>query len=840
MVVWAPTWFGSAAAGGFAITNCVMLDGSADYLSFTPGSAGNRDAWTLSVWFKLSEVPAGTGQTILSAGATNDEDYLRLDGDGKLQYRVITSSSTVVNKISSAIYRDPTAWGHAVVRYDNSGSTCRLWFNGSEITAFATNTNPSSDSSNLNNNVAINIGRRVAGTDQYADLYVSNIVFADGTMTDADSFGEIDSDTGIWIPKDYSGSYGTNGFKLEFKQTGTSQNSSGIGADTSGEDNHFAVTSLAAANITTDSPTNTAADNEGNYCTLNPLDSGGGTFSNGNLNWTGSASKSVRGTIVLPAGVKARWEVKTKGTGGSHYVGVIKSSDDADAYTFDANEIRYNTDAWGISVDTTGTNGARPQHNNSLETSLFDWAEDDVLGVYWDGENGTLKFNRNGGSLGTAYSSLATTASWIPILSDGVTDGYETNFGSTAFTHSTVDSNYEEGIATQNLPEPTITDPSAHFQIKTWTGNGSDARALTFDGNSDLQPDLIWIKNRDDSADHVLFDSVRGFSTSTTGTQISSNLNADQPSTTGGHVQSVQSDGFTLKDGTAGNADHNVNNSSDDYVAWGWKAGGEPSADNTESAGSSQTAGSVKIDGANGSSANGSIAVTRASANTTAGFSIITYTGTGSNGTVPHFLGVAPEFICVKKRGNGDDSTDRHWGVYHVSQGNTKYALLSDSNAFGTSSGYWNDTTPGTSTFAVGTDDSVNGNNAPYVAYCWTSVEGFSKIGSYTGNNNDDGPFIYLGFKPAFFMAKMSSASGSWFLWDNARATDNPVEHVLFPNESAAENNRATSHTYYQGVDFLANGVKFRNDHPDCNGNGTTNIYAAFAETPFAFNNRAR
>jgi hypothetical protein len=310
---------------------------------------------------------------------------------------------------------------------------------------------------------------------------------------------------------------------------------------------------------------------------------------------------------------------------------------------------------------------------------------------------------------------------------------------------------------------------------------------------------------------------------------IHSDANSDETTASPNNlVTAFGSDGFTLGDIS------NANANTETFVAWCWKAGtgGAPSADNTESAGSSQTAGSVKIDGANGSSANGSIAVTRASANTTAGFSIITYTGTGSNGTVPHFLGVAPEFICVKKRGDGDDSTNRHWGVYHVSQGNTKYALLSDTNAFGTSSGYWNDTTPGTSTFAVGTDDSVNGNNAPCVAYCWASVDGFSRFGSYTGNNDSDGSFVYLGFKPAWLMIKRIEAGYAWHIQNAAMAPYNPAGGGLNANDAGTE-----STTGY--VDFTSNGFKLQTTNGGYNGSATY-IYAAFAESPFALNNRAR
>ena len=190
-------------------------------------------------------------------------------------------------------------------------------------------------------------------------------------------------------------------------------------------------------------------------------------------------------------------------------------------------------------------------------------------------------------------------------------------------------------------------------------------------------------------------------------------------------------------------------------------------------------------------------------------------------------MGVIPEFICVKKLGYGDDSTNRHWAVYHVSEGNTKYGLLSDTNAFGTSSGYWNDGSPafGSSTFTVGTDDSVNGNNAPYVAYCWASVDGYSKFGSYTGNALADGPYIYLGFKPAWILRR-KVAAGSWTMTDFRRSPINPADEVLYANNTNTEYDGADT------IDICSNGFKIRS--ADTGANPTSEvIYAAFAENPF-------
>ena len=339
----------------------------------------------------------------------------------------------------------------------------------------------------------------------------------------------------------------------------------------------------------------------------------------------------------------------------------------------------------------------------------------------------------------------------------------------------------------------TIDDPSEFFQTKLYTGTGSSL-ALTNDGNSDLQPDWVWAKRRDGTYSHALFDSSRG----STKRLVSNLSNAED--TNAQYITSFDSDGFTS--GT----DANLNQSSLTYVAWQWKANGGTTTTNDASATSVGTIDSV------------------IQANTTAGFSIVTYTGTGSNGTIAHGLGATPQMYWVKRR-----SADEHWQVYSEKIGNTKYFQITTDGEI-TGSNRWNNTSPTSSVFSVGDHASVNGSSDTYVAYCFTDIKGYSKFGSYTGNGNADGAFVYTGFKPAWLLVKRFDANGnSWYLFDSARNEVNVVDNILRPNIANAELTDDTG----TNLDFVSNGFKTRTTSADTNNNGGTYIYMAFAEHPF-------
>jgi len=333
----------------------------------------------------------------------------------------------------------------------------------------------------------------------------------------------------------------------------------------------------------------------------------------------------------------------------------------------------------------------------------------------------------------------------------------------------------------------TIKKPSDYFNTKLYTGTGS-SNAITGVG---FQPDWIWFKCRSEAQSHFLFDAVRGSNK----TIQSHTTNAEATSTA--LLTSFDSDGFTV------NTDDGVNGSSKTYAAWNWLA------DNTS--GSSNTDGSI---------------TSTVSANTTSGFSIVSYTGTGANATVGHGLGSAPKMVITKSR----DTTGLDWRTYHASLGATKFVVLNLTDASTTASNFMNDTEPTSSVFSLGSGTTPNKSGDNYIAYCFSEVKGFSKFGSYTGNNSNDGTFVYTGFKPAFVLIKRYDAAASWFMFDSKRDPSNGVTQSLIPNLSNAEGTNTTP-----PLDFLSNGFKLRYAHP--NFNTGSYIYMAFAEAPLVGSN---
>ena len=344
-----------------------------------------------------------------------------------------------------------------------------------------------------------------------------------------------------------------------------------------------------------------------------------------------------------------------------------------------------------------------------------------------------------------------------------------------------------------------LDNPELHQQTKIYTGTGS-SNAFTLDGDEDMQPDFIWIKARagtQGAQSHNLFDSVRG-----EGKYVFSDSN-DAESTDTNRLTSFDSDGFTVGSNNAANA------SSTTYVAWNWKMGTAFSND-----ASSTGIGSIDSSG---------------SINTTAGQSIISWTGSGSGATIAHGLGAQPQIVLVKNR---DDTAS--WNVYTVVGGGGKGLFLNENNGYDSDSSYFNNGTASTTTFPVGTANTANGSSDDMIAYCFGNVKGYSKIGAYTGNANADGTFVYTGFKPAFVMIKNTAASEHWRIYDNKRDTFNHMYHVLFPNENSAE---STVNNASEEIDFLSNGVKIRSSAAQLNGSGQILLYMAFAESPLVNSN---
>ena len=337
-----------------------------------------------------------------------------------------------------------------------------------------------------------------------------------------------------------------------------------------------------------------------------------------------------------------------------------------------------------------------------------------------------------------------------------------------------------------------IDKPNLHFNTKLYTGNGSTQHSITGVG---FQPDLVWIKGRGSTYNHFWFDAVRGV-----GKQIYSNATTAE-ATNLNNLYSFDSDGFSLAQ--SGNDDV-TNQNGIGFASWNWKANG---------AGSSNTDGSI---------------TSTVSANTTSGFSICKWAGSGANATIGHGLGVAPKMIITKSTGTSA------WGVYHESLGNTKVLFLDTTAAESANVAYWNNTSPTSSVFSVGTDSAVNHSGNDMIAYCFAEKKGFSKFGSYTGNGNANGTFVYTGFKPAFVLLKsMNNGGWHWRQMDTVRDDNmnDGTNDILFANTTAAEV------TNELDIDYLSNGFKLRDARTGVNGSGWTIMYMAFAKNPIVGSN---
>jgi hypothetical protein len=769
-------WMYSSGFYPTVIDQSLMFDGSS-YLSRTPSVAGDRKTWTWSGWVKRGALGANEA-TLFSSRVASTYTQFSFRNSGSptplqffLQSR--TGASEEISLITTQVFRDPSAWCHIVVAVDTTQATstnrAKIYSNGSQITSFSTSTYPSQNLDTMVNfTQAHAIGNDASGGSLF-DGYMADTYFVDGTALDPTSFGEFKS--GVWIPKAYTGSYGTNGFHLEYNDNAN---------DSSGTGNNWTATNIVAGDYMLDSPTN-------NFATLNPLlpaSSSAATLSNGNL--TASVSPSLANAVSsmgMSSG-KFYWEFTwTYGTGGGLFVGI------------DSNLAFSGQQAAGSLSTGYGyynANGTKENAGSAAYGSIWYSSGTYVIGVAFDATNGTLAYYLNNVSQGTAFTGIPAGtyyASMCYTSGSGSTTCHF-NFGQSGFTY-TPPTDFL-ALSTANLPEPSISplygaSPQDHFNTVLYTGTGV-SNAVTGVG---FQPDLVWIKSRTSIEAGNVFDVVRGstkrLQTSETAAEWDNSSN----------ITSFDTDGFTLSTADA------INASGQSFVGWQWKAGGT-AVSNTEGTITSQV-----------------------SANTTAGFSIVSYTGTGAAATVGHGLGVAPEMMIIKVR-----STTNHWVVYHQSLGNTKAIYLSLTGAADTNASFWNNTSPTSSVFTINTDTISNANTATYIAYCFNSVEGYSKFGSYTGNGSADGPFVYTGFRPAWVMVKGSSLISEWYVWDAIRNTYNVTNLTLNPNQSVAE---------YSGgsllLDLTANGFKLRDAVGSWNLSGNTYIYMAFASNPFKYAN---
>ena len=783
----------SASTGDYQISRSLRFN-SADsaYLNRTPASAGNRRTWTFSTWVKRSQLSSGNAMlATVNGSALNYFAFGTSTGDF-LAYAYFDGASDVfgVNTSGTSVFRDVSAWYHIVLSVDTTQATAanrvKIYVNNVEQTLGGTYPTQNYDTP-INNSIPNLIG---GGTGSYtaylADQYMTEVNFIDGQALTPSSFGETDTQTGVWKPKAYSGSYGTNGFYLNFSDN-SNTTAATLGKDYSPNGNNwtpnnFSVTAGAGNDSLVDSPTSYGVDTgvggevRGNYATLNPLNTAytDKTFSDGNLNVTGSTTNQVGGHSTMQLPTTGQWYaecVMTAYGSGSPFIGV-----NGGTTTLGAGGASYRTDG------TKELNGTGSSYGAT-------WTTNDVIGIAVDTGSGSITFYKNGTSQGVAYTTLNTNFTnglFFSCQGAAGTTTFVYNFGQRPFVHA-APSGFK-ALCTQNLPTPTIgattaTQAGKFFNAVTYTGTGSSL-GVTGVG---FQPDWVWVKSRSGATDHGLYDAVRGVQK-----QLESNTASDETTETTG-ITAFGSDGFTT------GALAQLNTSSATYVAWNWKANG---------AGSSNTAGSI---------------TSTVSASTTSGFSVLTYSGTGAAATVGHGLSAVPQMIIVKCR-----TTAFNWRVYHVSVGNVNSLLLNSDGASSALSS-WNSTTPTSTVFTVGTDVGTNQSGSTFVAYCFAAIAGYSAFGTYTGNGSTDGPFVFTGFRPAYVMVKRTDAVNVWLILDATRNPSNVVTLNLNANTSVAEN------TYSGWCDFTSNGFKVRGTDTAINATSGTYIYMAFASNPFKY-----
>ena len=768
-------------SGGYTIARSVRLRSSASaYLNRTFSTPTSSTIWTWSAWVKRGGL---TGTYRLFGASTTT--YLTFNSSDQLNLTLGGTSAAT----STAVYRDPSSWYHIV--YQQNGSAQTIYVNNVSV---ATGTTAAAI---FNTAIAHQLG--AANTTNYFDGYMAEVNFVDGQALTPSSFGATNSN-GVWQPIAYTGTYGTNGFYLKFADNSTA---AALGTDSSGNSNTWTVNNI---NVTaysgtpadntsydsmTDVPTLTSAT-AANYAVLNAAAPAPGSTSitNGNLSWAQTAATLNRAAIATFGMSSGKWYWECAvgssiGTNNSLYLGIAQGTFALTTYCGGT------ADSWGY---TSGSGNKITNGSGTAYGATF--TSNDVIGFAFDADAGTITAYKNGTTQGTMFTGL-TSGPYFAVVSQSIGGGGTTglirsmNFGQRPFT-STPPTGFV-ALNAYNLSTPTIPNGATQTAATLYTGtNATLAIANTVNGTN-FQPDFVWIKSRSNITNHALFDSVRGVRN-----VLSSNTtDAAVLDTAGTSLTSFDSTGFSL--GTT-SATAGTNVSGQTYVAWQWKANGT---------GVSNTSGSI---------------TSTVSANTTAGFAVVTYTGTGANATVGHGLSTAPVMVIVKCRSNA-----ANWTVGSSYLTSWAYFLqLSSTVAQTLAAAEFNSTAPTSSVFSVGTDTDTNGSARTYVAYVFAAVAGYSAFGSYTGNGSADGPFVFLGFRPRWVMTKRTDTTSNWYIQDTSRSSYNVQKATLFAESSAAE-------AADGGLDFLSNGFKLRNTDSSENASGGTYIYMAFAENPFKY-----
>ena len=791
--------------------------GSQTTLTRTNSSSGNRKTWTLSFWTKRL-FDSGNYQSYLMGKTDVTEGFnLRINDPTDQKFYLATVSGSGLT--SDAVFRDFSAWMHVVIVYNSTDSTStdrvRLYVNGERQT-FGSGSYPSLNlDGEFNNSGDFGIGYHNGNT--ALDAYLSEYHFIDGQALDSSYFGYTDPLTNTWRPKKYTGTFtGTNTFYLPM------DGNSPIGQDKSGNGNNWTAVNFSGTSIDPDvlkdSPSGavsggraqtgitTTSSAPANYCTLNPIDAFVST-KDGNLETaTSSGWQSIRATLGMKSG-KFYWE-----TQNNQDAAAILGIADTQATGFVDGAIFGSTGHGGGDANPAWTWAGANYYFNATTagTGLSNHVSSDVVQYAFDADSGNLWFGRNGTWYNSSWATTGDPANGVNPTVSGIdtTKTYvacgsfyngsaKFNFGQKPFKYAPPQG-YLPLNSASGTPETVVPRPNQYMNTVTYTGTGSD---LTLDVG--FKPDLSYFSTRSATGYiKYIFDSVRG---ATKYLATSHTQGDDAEGTSSSTLKSFNANGVTI-----GNNAQMNENSSNTWVSWHWKAGGNKNTFNVDDVGYASAA-AAGLDGGNKTP-------TGASVGTKQGFSIVKFTNdTTSPITLSHGLTQAPTFVILKAL-----TGSVGWTVGHTSIGFTKRLKLNGTDAESASANFFNDTAPTSSLITLGANNVSN----DFIMYSWHDVPGLQKFGSYSSNNSTDGPFIELGFRPALILIKESGASGqSWNICDTSRNSSNPANKVIALNSNAAEYS-------YTTFDILSNGFKIRTNDNGWNGSSSTFIYAAWAEAP--------
>jgi hypothetical protein len=843
--------------------SCIFNSADNANLSRTPSGAGNRKTFTISFWIKRAKLNTTNGQQILTSHTdTSNRFQMFFDasvGGGAVGNKLTCfdiSGGTVINLFeTNRTFEDTSKFYHILLAFDTTQSTAsdrmKLYIDGDQVTSFNVVNYPAQDYQlRWNINATHYIGRYGASTAYPLDAYLAEFNNVDGQALLPASFGETDTSTGRWVPS-------------TVKPYPTTTTTFTVTVSNPGSGNKYYIDSSQQATVTLiegatyrfDQSDSSNSGHPLRFSTTSDGTHGGGTEFTSGVTTVGTPGSSGAYTeITVPTGTATLYYYC------SVHSGMGGTANTQDQYGVNGFRLKFQDssslgdDTSGNTNDFTATNLASTDQTTDSPSQNFATLKNNTVA---DGNlsEGNLRFvgntssyfqkvatlrptsgkyyaeftiNSSGGGIiaVTDANVVQTSAStYVPfgygygwyqangniydedvnVVTSGSTyttsdvlaialdlDNQEVKFYKNNVLDNTIGLNGTHvAMAVGNYSQPLSCDITANFGQKSFTYTPPTGFvALQQDNLPETAKGvsgLVWTKNRDAADSHQLYDSSRG-------KQLALASNAKNEATVTDGLQKFLAGGQQIED------DVSINTSGESFVTWNWVGNGGSTSSNTE----------------------GSITST-VQANTTAGFSIVQYTGTGSTATVGHGLSQAPEWFIIKSL-----SLTTNWYVYHKSMGATYQMYLNLTNAQDTSVlTAWNDTAPTSSVISLPpTGYGSNNASATYLIYAWHGVDGFSKFGSYTGNGSTDGPFVYTGFKPAWIMIKQTNSTGSWIISDNKRNIFNPIDKLL---RGEGTNTESTFTSY----DMLSNGFKQRNTDTGFNGSGSTYIYMAVAEHPF-------